>query len=534
MNNPYLIRKSNKYSALAKASAIYFVVLFLTFMSFRPALNGGFVNFDDGPHLLRNPQVKSLAVENIKDIFSTTVNNIYCPLAILSFAVEYHFFKLNPFIYHLDNLLLHGAVICLVMWFCMQLGLNYAAAALAALLFGIHPMHVESVAWVTERKDVLYAFFYMFSLCCYMKYLVNGRTPAYLLAVLSGVLSMLAKPMALSLSLIFFLCDWYTARKFGPRAIADKVFIFLCAVPIAWQTYRLHQYPVLIGLREKILYTLWALTFYVRKFFFPYPIDLFYKIPPASPLGPSWWGTAVVLGVWIFLIYRFRRNKIFLFANAFYVLSVFFLLRATHTHEFSFGSAPLYGVANRFMYLPSLGYCALVGYFLGRVLENFRKRGVVFFALIASATALLFAWLSFESFLQCHYWKDGMRLWSAAIAQNPDNATAYNNRGVLQKTPVLALNDYNRCIDIDPNFPEAYFNRANLYLKKGLPDLAIRDYSKHLTFDPDHAEAFRARSWAYFDRGDFQRALEDARKAKSLGLAIDGEYFSMLLKRAGK
>lgn len=507
------------------------VVLFLTFMSLRFVLNNDFVNFDDETYLLQNPQVRSLAFGNIENIFRTTVLKEYSPLVILSFAIEYHFVKLNPFVYHLDNLILHGAVICLAMWFCMQLGLNFAEAGLAALLFGIHPMHVESVAWVTERKDVLYAFFYMFSLNCYLNYLTNEKKTIYLLAVINGVLSMLSKPMAISLPLIFFLCDWYFGRNFKPKAIIDKIIIFICFIPILWQTYSLHRYATSAGIYEKVLYTLWTLTFYIKKFFLPYPIDIFYSIPTVNPLDISYWGSAIGLGIWIFLVYHFRHNRIFLFANIFYVFSIFFLLRADHTHESSFGSELQYFVANRFMYLPSLGYCALAGHCLGCLLRKYRRKGIMFFTLIASTIALLFAWLSFESSLQCHNWKDGIQLWNVIISRSPNNAVAYNNRGTLQKGAILALKDFNRCIEIDPNFPEAYFNRANIYFRRGEYDLAIRDYTKCITFDRNDAQAFHFRSLVYYRQENFQRALEDAQEAKSLGLKVDEEYFSMLLAK---
>ncbi|MBI3617939.1 MAG: hypothetical protein HY210_06975 [Candidatus Omnitrophica bacterium] len=141
---------------------------------FSPMLAGQFTALDDPGHLLENPQVISLAPENITAIFRTTVNDTYIPLTVLSFAVEHHFFGFRPFVYHWDNLLLHMFVVGLLFGLGRRMGLSAPAAGAGSLLFAVHPMHVESVAWVTERKDVLYAFFYMLALYQYCRYLQEG------------------------------------------------------------------------------------------------------------------------------------------------------------------------------------------------------------------------------------------------------------------------------------------------------------------------------------------------------------------------
>ena len=137
------------------------IILMTVFVICAPSLRNHFVYLDDDTHILENSSIRALDADHIRQIFTTSVDKVYAPLTFLSFAVEYHFFKYNPFIYHLDNLLLHLGVTALVFYFALQVGLPLRAAFAAGLLFGIHPMHVESVAWVTERKDVLYAFFYM-------------------------------------------------------------------------------------------------------------------------------------------------------------------------------------------------------------------------------------------------------------------------------------------------------------------------------------------------------------------------------------
>ena len=149
MNNRHV------WAAIAGIAAI-------VILAYSPSLHSQFVNWDDDAHLFANPFILPF---DFKSIFTTTVNKIYIPLTSLSFAMEYHFFKADPFVYHLDNLLLHLAVTVMAFLFCRRCGLSVASAAVATLIFGLHPAHVESVAWITERKDVLYGFFICWRSC---------------------------------------------------------------------------------------------------------------------------------------------------------------------------------------------------------------------------------------------------------------------------------------------------------------------------------------------------------------------------------
>ena len=194
-------------------------VLLLTLAAFSSALNNQFLNWDDDRMLTENPSVRSLTPGNIQHIFTSTVQRVYIPLSVFSLAVEYAFAGDHPFIYHLDNVLLHLLVTGLIFVFALRMGLSGRAAGWAALLFGIHPMHVESVAWVTERKDVLYSVFYMASLISYWQYLEGKKKTDYGLSIVFGFLSILAKPMAISLPLVLFLLDWFKNRGWNKKIL---------------------------------------------------------------------------------------------------------------------------------------------------------------------------------------------------------------------------------------------------------------------------------------------------------------------------
>ena len=162
---------------------------------------------------------------------TTPIMGNYHPLVIISYAWEYFFFKLNPAPYHIVNMIIHLLNCVLVFYFILRLGSSIPVAFITGLLFGIHPLHVESVAWISERKDVLYAFFYLISLICYLSYL--EKRPGYkyyFFAMFFFILSLLSKPMAVTLPLILFLMDYFNERKIDYRSIIEKIPFFTLSI----------------------------------------------------------------------------------------------------------------------------------------------------------------------------------------------------------------------------------------------------------------------------------------------------------------
>lgn len=157
-----------------KKALILCCILTITALSFLPSLENGFVNWDDNIHVTENQDITSLSRESLRQIFTTTVLGTYTPLVILTYALEYAASGLNPFIYHFDNLVLHLCNCLLVFWFILLVSQKLEIAAIVTLFFGIHPLNVESVAWVTERKDMLYSLFFLSSLVSYYYYKKTG------------------------------------------------------------------------------------------------------------------------------------------------------------------------------------------------------------------------------------------------------------------------------------------------------------------------------------------------------------------------
>jgi len=411
------MNKNNTHSSQNKEKPyvgiiLQLIILFVVFAALSSSLKNGFVSWDDTKHLLENEQVRELSLNNIKKIFTSTIINTYTPLTILSFSLEYAFAKYSAFVFHLNNLLLHLGVTLLVFQLGRRMGFDLPAAFFGSLLFGIHPMHVESFAWITERKDVLYAFFYLLALLSYHKYLEGRRWGPYVMTAVFGLLSILAKSMALSLPLILLLCDWFYGRTWSRKIFLEKIPFFIISIAIASITFVLNVRPSESNFAEGALIWVWTLIFYLKKFLIPTLFVPLYQAPePVSFFHLSYLSSLIVFVGLIVSLVKFRRQKLFLFAFLYYFLSIFFLLRSDFLDPNI--------VADRFMYLPSLGICLLLGVGLSQLLVKLKERRSGIKLLTGLIVGALFLGLGIKSYAQCQIWKDGVVLWTHVIQHFP-------------------------------------------------------------------------------------------------------------------
>lgn len=475
---------------------------------FWPSLFNGFTLWDDNIYLIENELIRKLSLESIKTMFTTDVSLLYTPLTSLTFALEYHFWGYNPLVYHVDNLIFHMLVTFLVFSLTRKMSGSVNAAFFSGLLFGIHPMHVESVAWVTERKDVLYSFFYMSSITLYCRYIYDKSRSAYLGSFILGILSVLAKPMALSLPLILMILDWFSGRKFNIRLIAEKVPFVLTIFPVAWISYDLNSRVIPLRFPESMLTWVWSLTFYIRKFAWPADLLPLYQLPqPVSPANVEFWGSALFLVFLLAFIIFFRKNRWVIFAFCFYFFSIFFLLRFDNKADLSF-------VADRFMYLPSAGFCILAGMIFNYFWDKFsRMNGRLFLGGLAGVVFIILGSMTFQ---QTKIWGDGIAFWDRVIKHYPDSAMAYNQRALAFKQNgdlAAALRDYSRAIELFPEYDFALTNRGIIYKETEKPAEAWKDQSRAIAVNPVFSEAYLNRGNLSFAAGEYKNAVLDYNKA---------------------
>jgi len=527
---------------MKKYKEIIFVglIVLLVLGSFFPVLSAGFLNWDDLQYVVKNEAIQEMSWHNLKEIFfKQKIMKTYVPLTVFTFALEKFLFGLNPFVFHLTNLLLHMVVVMLCYWFLKQIGIKSMAVYIAIVLFAVHTIHVESVAWVSERKDVLYAAFYMLSLNCYWLYLSGSKYRYLIFSILAAFLSVLAKPMALSLPLVLILCDWYKNNKLTFSDFFQKIPYCLVIGPVVWQTYMLHVRIPGQSIVEGVTVWMWTFGFYIQKFFLPIGLSPLYEAPePVSFGNVPYLVGAVIFVVSLILIIVYRKIKWFIFGAMFYFLSIFFIFRMDTQTDLSV-------VADRFNYLPSLGLCILVGQvFSGFLQKQAKRNGVQEFGLFL--VCIIGIMISINTHIYCSVWGSSVDLWTRAIqfapnsaeayhnrggqlslegrfeeakkdmdkaiAINPQYASAYNNRGVINRDQGLysvALLDFDDAILLDPFLSEAYNNRGLAYSRLGQSALAVADYSEALKINPAYVKAYRNRANEYYEMEYYSSALKD-------------------------
>mgnify|MGYP001577675971 CR=1 FL=1 len=522
------------FSSKKRAVLVLTAILVITFISYLPVLKGEFLLWDDDVHVLENISIRGLDLEHVLEMFTSTVNKIYIPLTSLSFALEYHFFGYNPFVYHLDNVILHILVVVMVFFLGRKLGLSQAAAGVAALIFGVHPIHVESVAWITERKDVLYAAFYMAALLSYLRYLEERKGFWLLATTMLGALSMLAKPMALSLPLILILLDWFKGRPVKGQAFIEKLPLCVILGSFTWISYAAHARIPGESVVQSALIWPWTFTFYLRQFLFPYFSVPLYRLPqPVVLTNPEYFLPLVVLVFVALALARLRRNKWFVFVVLFYFLSIFFLLRFDETRDVNV-------VADRFMYLPCAGFLFLFGSFVQTLWNRGRGAGRGFLVVSFVVLSVVF---SVKTFQQSRLWRNSISLWQHQLRYFPDTPIALNNiatayggkkeferaQDEYRKIMQLGLENvrkglspqavgyvrqvdflidlYQRALKSDPRFKDGYYNLGNLYARAGrFPD-AVEAYKKALEVDPKFKDVHCGLGDVYVEVGDARQAI---------------------------
>ena len=465
--------------------------LILIFAVYSPVTQFDFLNWDDDNHLLNNRPIQNLSLQHIHRIFTQSISSSYIPLTSLSFAVEYYFFGRDPAVYHLTNLLLHLAVCLLVFVLARQLGLDVVGGIFAMLIFGLHPLRVESVAWVTERKDVLCAFFYLLSVCGYVQYRQRSRRLYLFLALCSGLLSVLAKPMALSLPWILLLFDHLQGRKLRSCFPAVLAF-FLVVEPVALVTYLQHTRIPEWMFPQSVLLWVWCGIFYLHKFFLPLLLFPFYEIPqPIDWHQPQYLGSALLFVVLVLGLVVFRRRRWYVFAGLSYFGSIFFL--------WCYDQQGVNMVADRFMYLPSLGICLALGNGMGRL---WRSRPV--WGILVMMGVLVFC--AVRTRIALRPWKNSVSFWEHVVSQRPDLgkahvhlAEAYGQRGLYRdaywasRWAVMANPDIKGHV---------LHNQALLALKQGRWQQALNLLEQELALSPGDDEALRSRGDAFQYQGD--------------------------------
>jgi tetratricopeptide (TPR) repeat protein len=547
---------------------VYIVLTVVTLAVFWQVNHYDFINFDDQVYVIENNHIQSgITLDGFRWAFSTRYTNLWNPLVWLSFMFDYQLHGLNAGGYHVTNVILHVMSALLLFWlFNRMTGAIWRSAFIAAI-FALHPLHVESVAWIAERKDVLSAFFWMLTLCLYVYYTEKPVIRRYLPVLLCFACALMSKPMVITLPIVMILLDYWPLDRLQSRKIVTTIpeVIPVCAdqgmkknkfkkedlkknispprvqklsepkiagiIPI-WQlwekipffilsivmiiitlynpstldmsgTHYLKQFPLLSRLANAPV----AFVTYLEKTFWPHDMTVFYPFSEQIPLWQVLGASLLILIITAAVIVMIKRLP-YLFAGWMWfsvtITPVIGIIQISRV-------AP-YAMADRYHYLPSIGLGVMLAWGIPALISSEAIRKKVLFP----AGIIFLGVISFISWTQCGYWKDSFELFKHALQVTKDNALAHHSfgRSLLIKGKIEeAIDHFNEAIRLTPDDMIPYFNRGAAYAKAGKHQRAIEDYTEVIRLKPDDADAYNNRGLSFGELGKHQRAIEDYTKA---------------------
>jgi tetratricopeptide (TPR) repeat protein len=505
------------------------LVLILTFICLFPTLSNDWVNWDDDAYVLGNPMVQDLSWANVSSMFTTAQQvGLYHPLTMLSLAIDHHFWGTNASGFHATNLLLHLLSTALVFYLLLKISKLHIVAFVGALLFGMHPMHVESVAWISGRKDVLYTLFFLLSLLFYLRYAAtqSKRKAIYYAAALLGfTCSLLSKSLAFTLPAVLILLDYVQQRKLSKSAVLDKLpFFALSGVALAVTKYGQQASESMASLTDLPLYkTMFFGSYnalgYIGKAIVPVHLSPFHPFTFLNgiELKPIHFLSMLPLLVGIYFLYvACRKKKRFLvFGILFYLVTIGPVLQMI-----PFGKAVS---SERYTYIAYIGLFYLLGLFVHRLLQPQTGKWA---KLQRPLSAALLVWLGFlgvQTAVQAHVWTNGETLWTQAIERYPGNYWSYLCRGtnrIDNNELDAALDDLNTCINLNPAVAQAHYERGRLQEKTGAKEAAFNDYCTAIDLDPMYAKSYVNRGAMHMQQEQLDAALQDFNQA----IAVDSTY----------
>lgn len=554
---------------------IYLLLAVVTLLAFWQIHDCDFINFDDPEYVTENSHVlKGITADGIRWAFMSGHASNWHPLTWISHMLDVQFFGLNPHWHHLMNLLFHIANTLLLFFVLHRMTKVLWPSVVVAALFALHPLHVESVAWVSERKDVLSAFFWMLTLNAYVSYVASPNRWRYLIVLLFFGLGLMAKPMLVTLPFVLLLLDYWPLRRFGrtESALAQKNSEWITIRSLIWEKVpffvlaflssivtfvvqqkggmiqSLQSFPFEVRLQNALI----SYITYMVKTIWPTHLAFLYPYPSHQQLWHVLGAVLVFVSITIFVI-RAAKNSPYLTVGWFWYVG-------TLVPVIGFIQLALQARADRYTYLPHIGLFIMAAWGIPELIGKWRYRGQALFAL--SIGFLVFFFIVTVN--QLKYWKNSFTLYDHTIKITDSNFLAYGNRGYAYASAgdyQQAIADYDRSITINPNIMMVHFNRgyanyklgnykqsimdyekaieivpgsslsyfhlALTYEKLGNEKEAIKNYDKAIEITPESPLAYFNRGNAYAAFGQTKRAIEDYGKA----IGIDPQYVQAYLNQ---
>ncbi|MGD0885186.1 MAG: tetratricopeptide repeat protein [Thermodesulfovibrionales bacterium] len=527
----------------------------ITFSVYLPALRNDFVTWDDNSYVITNLHIHSLNWAFFRWAFSGFHVGNWHPLTWISHALDYAVWGLNPLGHHLTNILLHAMNTFLVVLLCIKLLEMWKersmpdaastfldrrriliAAGVTGLLFGLHPLHVESVAWVAERKDLLCGLFFLLSISAYANHiraLVNEPLEkkeaasrffnrSYLVSLVFFVLALLSKPMAVSLPVVLLLLDWYPFQRirswksFRDSGVEKLPFIVCGLISstltiMAQRTVGATGMMGFVPLRARMLVAANAFVDYLGKIAVPVGLSSYYPYPKGQEVtlvSPQYLIAVIfVVGLTAILLVAAKKQRVWLSAWGYYVVTLIPVIGIVQV-----GSQAM---ADRYMYLPSLGPFLLIGLIAAWVwakADSLNQGSRTVKAVTIAVAISLVISLSYATLKRIAVWRDDFTLSTDMVRKSPDAAIPHTNLGIAylkQNRLAEAVHEFHAALKLMPDFAEAHNNLGNAYAKQNHLDEAVHEFLTALKLKSDFAEAHSNLGMAYAKQNRLEEAVHE-------------------------
>jgi tetratricopeptide (TPR) repeat protein len=517
--------KANKSASADKyfTISIYLALAVTTFIAYHQILHNEFVDFDDNMYVTENSHVQSgLNRDSFLWVFGFTKIVYWHPLTWLSHILDCQLFGLRPGMHHLASLLIHiASTLLLFTAFKRMTGAVWRSAFVAAL-FALHPINVDSVAWIAERKNVLSTFFWMLTMLTYVYYTEKPNISRYLLMIAAFVFGLLSKPMLVTLPFVLLLLDYWPLKRFEKKQvkklILEKLPLFILTAVSTYVSSLSFKNPSGTQTSPMYLRLANALVSYIKyifKMIWPADLAVFYPYPFSVPAWQVIGSLLLLICISAIVIWLMRKKPYLITGWLWYTGTLVPVLGLV-----KIGLWP--AIADRWMYVPSVGIFIIIAWGFYDLFARWRLSRI----LISILAAAFLSALGICTYFQTFYWRNSITLFEHATAATKNNYIMLNNLGntlvsqnkldeavrqfnsALQIYPTYAptynnlgaalelqgkLNDaiycYRQVVRLDPDFPEAYNNLGKIFRAQGKEEQAISYYLKALELKPDFAEA---------------------------------------------
>ncbi|GFO70418.1 O-GlcNAc transferase [Geomonas limicola] len=521
------------------------VLTLVTMIVFLQTATHQFINFDDPGYVTSNTAVKGgLSAAGLAWAFTSTAMSNWHPLTWLSHMIDVQFFGLDPRWHHLTSVFLHAVTV--VVLFMLLEGMTGALwqSFFVALLFAVHPLHVESVAWVAERKDVLSCLFGLISLSCYVRYVKTPGARWYLASLLLFVASLMSKPMLVTLPLVMLLLDYWPLDRYGCdpstnatlpvlRLAREKIpFFVFSALSSAITVYSQHKGGAMATLDKvpvtaRIENALIAWVKYIFLMVWPQDLAILYPFPKHLVL---WQAAAagIVLVIISTAVVRYRRRFPYLLTGWFW----YFITLLPVIGLVTVGGQSM---ADRYTYFPLIGLFVACCWLIPDLMQGWQHRQVV----LAVLAPLVFSLLTAVTWRQLGYWKDDFSLFRHTLEVTSDNYLILNNYGIAldaKGNHAEAFRYFNEAVQVNPRSAMAYSNLGSVSLGWGKLDDAVQNYTKALEINPNHLQARAGMGKTLAALGRFDEAVWQFQEALKIDPSLTAAHqnLALLLIKLGK